>query len=126
MRQELHNEVADEAVKRCPMGVFDIEDIGKGQRRARVARPRDCTMCRECIREGDWSEKIKLEVSGHTREKEAGQKGVGRVRSLIMWMCGCGLMVQRVADHFIFSIESVGSMDAQAILKEVRRLKRSH
>lgn len=27
---------------------------------AQVARPRDCTMCRECIREPGWSDKISL------------------------------------------------------------------
>ena len=43
----------------------------------KVARPRDCTMCRECIREPGWSEKVSL---------------------------------TRIADHFIFGIESVGML----------------
>lgn len=43
----------------------------------KVARPRDCTMCRECIREPGWSEKVSL---------------------------------SRIADHFIFGIESVGML----------------
>lgn len=42
-----------------------------------VARPRDCTMCRECIREPGWNEKVSL---------------------------------SRIADHFIFGIESVGML----------------
>jgi len=41
------------------MKVFDIEDIG-GELRARVANPRNCTMCRECIREPGWEKLVKL------------------------------------------------------------------
>lgn len=48
----------------------------------KVARPRDCTMCRECIREPGWSDKVSL---------------------------------SRVADHFIFGIESVGMLPPKVI-----------
>jgi DNA-directed RNA polymerase I and III subunit RPAC1 len=41
--------------KTCPMNVFDIEDM-----MAVAARPRDCTMCRECIRAPGWDEKVHL------------------------------------------------------------------
>ena len=41
------------------MQVFDIEDLG-GVETATVGRPRDCTMCRECIRREGWSEKVEL------------------------------------------------------------------
>ncbi|KAH6786287.1 RNA polymerase I subunit 43 [Perilla frutescens var. hirtella] len=52
--QDIEGEKAEELVKKCPVKVFDIEDIGKGQKRATVARPRSCTLCRECIRGDDW------------------------------------------------------------------------
>lgn len=39
----------------CPAKVFDIEDD-----QAVVSRPRDCTMCRECIREEPLSEHVQL------------------------------------------------------------------
>lgn len=42
-------------VELCPAKVFDIEDDA-----VVVARPRDCTMCRECIREPKWEEKVEL------------------------------------------------------------------
>jgi DNA-directed RNA polymerases I and III subunit RPAC1 len=43
------------------MQVFDIEDLGgKGEGRAVVSRPRDCTMCRECIRREGWDERVNL------------------------------------------------------------------
>ena len=39
---------------------IDIEDLGKGQRQAVAARPRDCTMCRECVRRPGWAETVRL------------------------------------------------------------------
>jgi len=58
--QPIKNEEAIELKNKCPMQVFDIEDLGRGQVQAKVARPRDCTMCRECIRLDNWSEKVQL------------------------------------------------------------------
>ena len=40
----------------CPQNVFDIEDGV-----AVAARPRSCTMCRECVRGPENAEKVKLE-----------------------------------------------------------------
>lgn len=56
--QEVENKKAEELVKKCPVNVFDIEDIGKGKRRATVARPRACTLCRECIRGDEWDKYV--------------------------------------------------------------------
>lgn len=39
----------------CPANVFDIEDD-----HAVVRRPRDCTMCRECVREKPFSDHVEL------------------------------------------------------------------
>lgn len=58
--QPITGDDADELVKKCPANVFDIEDLGNGVKQANVARPRDCTMCRECIREPKWEERVKL------------------------------------------------------------------
>ncbi|ETO10928.1 DNA-directed RNA polymerase, partial [Reticulomyxa filosa] len=44
----------------CPMNVFDIEDIAKNGHGLKVSRPRDCTMCRECISKAEMKDKIKL------------------------------------------------------------------
>lgn len=62
----------------CPMNVFDIEDIC-GKKTAVVSRPRDCTMCRECIRKDGWQDKV---------------------------------ILKRVADHYIFTVESTGSIQS--------------
>lgn len=48
--------LAKELVSKCPMNVFDIEDSV-----AVVARPRNCTMCRECIREPEWNDRVLLQ-----------------------------------------------------------------
>mmetsp|Transcript_12738 Transcript_12738/g.23129 ORF Transcript_12738/g.23129 Transcript_12738/m.23129 type:complete len:350 (-) Transcript_12738:13-1062(-) len=45
--------------KTCPQGVFDIEDIG-GTSKAYVKYPRNCSMCRECIRDEKNESKIRL------------------------------------------------------------------
>jgi len=50
---------AKELVKKCPVNVFDIEDI-EGVPTAFAARPRTCTMCRECIREPGWEKHVQL------------------------------------------------------------------
>lgn len=55
LRQPVHGEDAETLVNMCPAKVFDIEDEA-----AIVARPRDCTMCRECIRLPEWDERVEL------------------------------------------------------------------
>ncbi|KAF5204778.1 Dna-directed rna polymerases i and iii subunit like [Thalictrum thalictroides] len=58
--QEIEDQLAEELVKKCPVKVFDIEDIANGKKRATVARPRACTLCRECIRGEDWENRVAL------------------------------------------------------------------
>ncbi|KAF6144143.1 hypothetical protein GIB67_004816 [Kingdonia uniflora] len=58
--QEVKDKKADELVKKCLVNVFDIEDIGKGRKRATVARPQLCTLCRECIRGDDMEKCVAL------------------------------------------------------------------
>ncbi|KAF1777991.1 DNA-directed RNA polymerase, RpoA/D/Rpb3-type [Phytophthora cactorum] len=50
---------AKRLVEECQIGLFDIEDIG-GVPTAVVKDQRACTMCRNCIREPSWNEKIRL------------------------------------------------------------------
>ncbi|PRQ35101.1 putative DNA-directed RNA polymerase [Rosa chinensis] len=59
--KDIEDELAEKLVATCPVKVFDIEDIGNGKKRATVARPRKCTLCRECIREGKgWEDSLSL------------------------------------------------------------------
>lgn len=56
IEEDITGEDAVELKKVCPMGVFDIEDLGK----AVVANERNCTTCRECIRHKKFENKINL------------------------------------------------------------------
>lgn len=55
-KQPVTGSKAQELVNLCPMKVFDIED---GE--AIVAQPRNCTFCRECIREPEWNDRVLLQ-----------------------------------------------------------------
>eukprot|EP01132_Coremiostelium_polycephalum_P006628 gene6628-8200_t len=76
---------AQELVSKCPKNVFDIEDSGN----VTAARPLDCTMCRECIRDPEFENHIKLE---------------------------------RVRDHFVFSIESSGILPPKVLFQEAIKI----
>ena len=54
------NEDAEELKSICPMGVFDIEDLGKGNKGLMVSDIKACTMCRECIRPDKFNEIVEL------------------------------------------------------------------
>ncbi|GFZ07356.1 RNA polymerase I subunit 43 [Actinidia rufa] len=58
--QDVEGEKAEELKNKCPKpcNVFDIEDVGN--KRAVVARPRACTLCRECIRGEGWDKYVAL------------------------------------------------------------------
>jgi DNA-directed RNA polymerase I and III subunit RPAC1 len=91
--QPILNEDAVKLYNKCPMKVFDIEEItgnnNKAGKRAVVARPRNCSMCRECTRSTeDWpaaEEKIEL---------------------------------RRIKNHFIFSVETTGAYSPAQVVKE--------
>lgn len=87
------NDEATQLKQSCPMNVFDIEDIviNKQQyKQATVARPRNCSMCRECIR----SDKLWIKRDSNT------------------------ITLHRIRNHFIFSVEAVGQYKAIDIVKE--------
>lgn len=45
----------------CPMGVFDIEESGKGKsKKVVVAQPLNCTTCRECLRHESTQKFVQL------------------------------------------------------------------
>ncbi|KAJ8470673.1 hypothetical protein OPV22_025016 [Ensete ventricosum] len=48
--KEVKGDDAEKLVKKCPVGVFDIEELGNGDKKAAVVNSRACTLCRECIR----------------------------------------------------------------------------
>lgn len=60
LRRPIVGEAAEALRKKCPMGVFDIEEGA-----AIVARPRECSLCRECIRDGGAEEVELRRVKTH-------------------------------------------------------------
>lgn len=58
--EDVQDELAEELVEKCPVKVFDVEDLSKGRKRATVARPRDCTLCRECVNGDGWDKRVQL------------------------------------------------------------------
>ncbi len=58
--EDVGDDLAEELVQKCPMKVFDIEDFGGGRKKAKVVRPRECTLCRECIRGDGWDKRVQL------------------------------------------------------------------
>jgi len=79
---------------RCPMNVFDIEDLG-GISTAVAKRPRDCTMCRECIRVIDDDDAPPFGEDMHNFIK-----------------------LKRKADHFLFKVETAGQLAPLRILHD--------
>lgn len=61
LTEEIEGKKAELLKQKCPANVFEIEDLADGRKRATVARPRACTLCRECIRDGDdWERRVSL------------------------------------------------------------------
>mmetsp|Transcript_25329 Transcript_25329/g.61004 ORF Transcript_25329/g.61004 Transcript_25329/m.61004 type:complete len:351 (-) Transcript_25329:213-1265(-) len=87
-KREVKGNEAETLKRLCPMGVFDIEDLG-GTKVARARYPRNCSMCRECIRGEERAKNIEL---------------------------------QRIRDHFIFSVESDGAYRARDIVTEALKV----
>ncbi|KAF8094682.1 hypothetical protein N665_0357s0017 [Sinapis alba] len=99
---EVEDEDAERLVKACPVKVFDIEDMGNGRKRATVARPRECTLCRQCVRENYGKEVM---VEGKKQKQ---------------WIENVAL--RRIKNHFIFKIESTGSLPPDVLFTEAVKI----
>lgn len=99
LTKDVKDELAEELVSKCPAKVFDIEDIGRGRKKAVVKNARACTLCRECIREAEEGE-----------EGGEGEKWTDRVS------------LRRVKDHFIFTIESTGAIPPDVLFTEAVKI----
>ncbi|KNC52072.1 DNA-directed RNA polymerase I and III subunit rpac1 [Thecamonas trahens ATCC 50062] len=84
------SEEASRIAQTCPTKVFDIEDSGE----LVVARPRQCTMCRECIRPPPDAQH-----SAHGVYTPA-------------------VELRRVKTHFIFSVESTGILPPDRLVRD--------
>lgn len=101
--QDFIDEDARRLVQKCPMKVFDLEDVAEKEQScckqyefshvvAKVVEPRRCTMCRECIREQGWDEKIRLD---------------------------------KVRDHFFLSMEGTGAIPTNQLFPRALKVLRN-
>ena len=59
-KEKITGSDAKELKKLCPMGVFDIEDLGSTKVATVVNNGEACTACRECVRHEKFADKIDL------------------------------------------------------------------
>ncbi|KAL1207588.1 DNA-directed RNA polymerases II, IV and V subunit 3 [Cardamine amara subsp. amara] len=121
--KEFEDEEAVELVNVCPAKVFDIEDMGEGRKRAKVARPRDCTLCRECLREGkpELEAKAKAKAEAKAKAKERGEEKKAKpTEEKKEWVPQVEL--RRLRSHFIFTIESTGSQPPDVLFTEAVKI----
>ncbi|XP_024004460.1 DNA-directed RNA polymerases I and III subunit rpac1 isoform X2 [Eutrema salsugineum] len=105
--KEFEGEDAEKLVKACAEKVFDIEDMGNGRKKATVARPRQCTLCRECLSEEFGEPIVKPILKGEDKSKRE-------------WVDNVAL--RRVKNHFIFKIESTGSLPPDVLFTEAVKI----
>jgi DNA-directed RNA polymerase I and III subunit RPAC1 len=124
LTEKIQNEEADRLVKVCPMNVFDIEDVagddGRKVRQAYVARPRLCSMCRECVRHRDVDVSNDTGIKNSSRNNSMDDEDIeddNRSNGAAdQW--GKKVKLRKKRDHFIFSVESTGAYTAEEVFKE--------
>ncbi|EOA16690.1 hypothetical protein CARUB_v10004883mg [Capsella rubella] len=123
--KEFKGKHAEELVKVCPKKVFDIEDMGQGRKRATVARPRDCSLCRECLREGGeevvpkkGGEEVVPKKGGEEVVPKKGGEEKAEVKSKGKREWVDQVALRRVRNHYIFTIESTGSQPPDVLFTE--------
>jgi hypothetical protein len=101
--------IADTSV--CGLHAGSTEEVSPTAR-AIVARPRDCTMCRECVRhtEDGWDQRIQVETRHFSSMSHTTRINI---------YSSLRLQLKRRADHFLFSVESTGCMAPQTVVREV-------
>lgn len=82
--QPIENEDAKELKALCPLGVFDIEDIGKSKKRAVVGNQDKCTTCRECIRHEKFANRIDLGKKKDVFEFHVESLGIYKPEQLVI------------------------------------------
>jgi DNA-directed RNA polymerase I and III subunit RPAC1 len=68
----------------CPMGVFDIEDMGKSKIQAKVVNQDRCTTCRECLRHEKFADKIDVGKQKDVFEFHVESVGVYKPEQIVL------------------------------------------
>ena len=82
--QPIENEDAKELKALCPLGVFDIEDLGKNKTRAVVSNQDKCTTCRECVRHEKFASRIDLGKKKDVFEFHVESLGIYKPEQLVI------------------------------------------
>lgn len=82
--QPIENEHAKELKALCPLGVFDIEDLGKNKTRAIVSNQDKCTTCRECVRHEKFASRIDLGKKKDVFEFHVESLGIYKPEQLVI------------------------------------------
>ncbi|XP_031479185.1 uncharacterized protein LOC116250007 [Nymphaea colorata] len=110
---------AEQLVAKCPVKVFDIEDLGGGNKKAVVTNSRACTLCRECIRKEERTASAGNEDDEKKEESDAEDKEE-ETDSAFDW--SQVVQLHRIKDHFIFTIESTGALPPEVLLTEAVKI----
>ena len=103
--------------------VLDIEEDDDGTRRVIVARPRNCNMDRNCLREPEVAKHITLGcVFPSQLVARLCSPILCVLHSLALSRSLTRLGTRRVPDHYIFSIESTGALPATVLFKEALKV----
>ncbi|KAM0887051.1 hypothetical protein ACQ4PT_029285 [Festuca glaucescens] len=111
---------AEQLVKKCPVNVFDIEELGNGKKRAVVAKPRACTLCRECVKVA--ADKVKVTNAKVDDEDKADDKVDEDKAKVDDDEVEPQVELRRVRDHFIFTIESTGALPPEVLFTEAVKI----
>ena len=95
----------------CPTGVFDIEDLAGGKKRAVVGDARKCTTCRECIRHEKFQAVVDLGKIKDRFEFHVESLGVYKPAELVVEALK---KLKEKAQHWLEVIEQQESGGAEA------------
>lgn len=97
LREDITNEEADAMKATCPVGVFDIEEVGKGKRLLRVAHQSKCTTCRACI--ADPKNEKKIELLKELNHYEFTIESVGTIDPLHIFLKAIEILSQKAVRY---------------------------
>ena len=98
----IQGEDAEELKRTCPMGVFDIEDIGKT---AVVKNSEACTTCRECVRHEKFADKVDLGKLKDSFEFHVESVGIYKPEEIVIEA------LQKLKEKAVFWYDQVKALD---------------
>lgn len=104
LKQPIIGQDAEELKRVCPVGVFDIEDIGK---KAIVKDSEACTTCRECIRHEKFEDVVDIGKLKDRFEFHVESVGIYKPEELVIEA------LRKLKEKAVFWYEQVKNLDKQ-------------